>query len=115
MPKGHRLGAVSNRHLSPSSPGGRISDIQVRAGLVPPEASLPGVATAACSLRPHVVFLVCVCVLTSSSHKDPGPFGVCFVQLVISVTLIVTPWTAAHQASLSFTISQSLLKFMAIA
>ena len=26
----------------------------------------------------------------------------------------VTPWTAAHQASLSFTISQSLLKFMKI-
>ena len=25
-----------------------------------------------------------------------------------------TPWTAAHQASLSFTISQSLLKFMSI-
>ena len=27
------------------------------------------------------------------------------------VWLFVTPWTAAHQASLSFTISQSLLKF----
>jgi len=26
----------------------------------------------------------------------------------------VTPWTAAQQASLSFTISQSLLKFMSI-
>ena len=26
----------------------------------------------------------------------------------------VTPWAAAHQASLSFTISQSLLKFMSI-
>ena len=26
----------------------------------------------------------------------------------------MTPWTAAHQASLSFTISQSLLKFMSI-
>ena len=30
------------------------------------------------------------------------------------VQLFVTPWTAAHQASLSFTISQSLLKFMSI-
>ena len=28
--------------------------------------------------------------------------------------LFVTPWTAAHQASLSFTISQSLLKLMSI-
>ena len=28
--------------------------------------------------------------------------------------LFMTPWTAAHQASLSFTMSQSLLKFMSI-
>ena len=28
--------------------------------------------------------------------------------------LFVTPWTAAHQASLSFTISQSLLRFVSI-
>ena len=31
-----------------------------------------------------------------------------------SVRLPVTPWTAAHQASLSFTKSQSLLKLMSI-
>ena len=30
------------------------------------------------------------------------------------VPLFVTPWTAAHQSSLSFTISQSLLKLMSI-
>ena len=30
------------------------------------------------------------------------------------VQLFVTPWTAAHQASLSFTISWSLLRFMSI-
>ena len=30
------------------------------------------------------------------------------------VWLLVTPWTAAHQAPLSFTISQSLLKLMSI-
>ena len=36
------------------------------------------------------------------------------VQSVSYVQLFVTPWTAAHQASLSFTISQSLLKFMSI-
>ena len=34
------------------------------------------------------------------------------VQLLSHVQLFVTPWTAAHQASLSFTISQSLLKVM---
>ena len=32
------------------------------------------------------------------------------VQSLSHVRLFVTPWTTAHQASLSFTISQSLLK-----
>ena len=36
------------------------------------------------------------------------------VQSLSCVRLFVTPWTAACQASLSFTISQSLLKLMSI-
>ena len=36
------------------------------------------------------------------------------VQLLSCVPLFVTPWTAAHQASMSITNSQSLLKFMSI-
>ena len=36
------------------------------------------------------------------------------VHLLSHVHLSATPWTAARQASLSFTISQSLLKFMSI-
>ena len=36
------------------------------------------------------------------------------VQSLSRVWLFVTPWTAAHQSSLSFTISQSLLKLMSI-
>ena len=36
------------------------------------------------------------------------------VQLLSHVWLFATPWTAACQASLSFTISQSLLKLMSI-
>ena len=36
------------------------------------------------------------------------------VQSFSRVRLFVTPWTAVHQASLSFTISQSLLKLMSI-
>ena len=36
------------------------------------------------------------------------------VQLLSRVRLFSTPWTAAHQASLSFTISWSLLKVMSI-
>ena len=37
------------------------------------------------------------------------------VQLLSHVRLFVTPWTAAHQASLSITNSQSLFKLMCIA
>ena len=36
------------------------------------------------------------------------------VQLVSHVQFFATPWTAAHLASLSFAISQSLLKLMSI-
>ena len=36
------------------------------------------------------------------------------VQLLSRVQLFVTPWTAAHQASLSITISRSLRKLMSI-
>ena len=36
------------------------------------------------------------------------------VQSLNHVQLFVTPWTTAHQASLSFTTSQSLLKLMSI-
>ena len=36
------------------------------------------------------------------------------VQLLSPVWLFATPWTAAHQVSLSFTISRSLLKLMSI-
>ena len=36
------------------------------------------------------------------------------VQSISHVQLFATPWTAAHQASLSFTISQSLLKLISV-
>ena len=36
------------------------------------------------------------------------------VQSLSRVQLVVTPWTAACQASLSFTMSQSLLKLMSL-
>ena len=44
--------------------------------------------------------------------QDAGP--VILVQSLSPVQLFVTPWTAAHQASLSFTISWSLLKSIPI-
>ena len=42
----------------------------------------------------------------------PGQFSL--VQSLSCVQLFMTPWTAARQASLSFTIFQSLLKLMSI-
>ena len=45
----------------------------------------------------------------------PGKPHICVsVQLLSQVRLFVTPWTAAHQASLSITNSQSLLKLTSI-
>ena len=44
--------------------------------------------------------------------KTLGEFS--SVQSLSRVQLFVTPWTAAHQASLSITYSQSLLKLMSI-
>ena len=41
-------------------------------------------------------------------------FFLVVVQSLSHVQLFVTQWTAAHQASLSFTISRSLLKLMSI-
>ena len=43
-----------------------------------------------------------------------GPLGSVIVQTLSRVQLLVTPWTTVCQASLSFTISWSLLKLMSI-
>ena len=43
---------------------------------------------------------------------QPFPLIVVVVQSLSRVRLFATPWTAAHQASLSFSISQRLLKLM---
>ena len=47
------------------------------------------------------------------SHLSP-PLQFSSVQSVSRVRLFATPWTAAHQASLSITNSRSLLKLMSI-
>ena len=50
------------------------------------------------------------CLKFNKSKSDP----VVAVQSPSHIWILLTPWTAARQASLSFTISQSLLKFMSI-
>ena len=49
-------------------------------------------------------------------RQKSGEVGrvVVFVSSLSNVLLFATPWTAAQQASLSFTISRSLLKLMSI-
>ena len=51
------------------------------------------------------------CYLLSNALLVQAPF---VVQSLSHVRLFATPWTAAHQASLSLTICQSLLKLMSI-
>ena len=51
------------------------------------------------------------------SRSSPQIVGIIFpliVQYLSCVWLFVTPWTVAHQASLSFTISWNLLRLMSI-
>ena len=55
--------------------------------------------------------LACLIIHSSSHH---APQGVVVGQSLRRVPLFVTPWTAACQASLSFTICWSLLKFMSV-
>ena len=50
----------------------------------------------------------------SNSSTDGLSLEFIVFQLLSHVQLSATPWTAARQASLSFTVSQSLLKFMSI-
>ena len=60
--------------------------------------------------------LLCILNGTHRQRMEPrkayGPMVV--VQLLSPVWLFVTPWTAVHQAPLSFTISWSLLKLISI-
>ena len=71
------------------------------------------------SLFPMTVSLCFVNKLISflildSTYKGYHIVFVWLVQLLSHVLLFVTSWTAARQASLSFTVSQSLLKLMSI-
>ena len=58
-----------------------------------------------------MIIQVCRRVVTLFLHLTAW---ITVVQSLSSVRLFVTPWTAAHQASLSFTISQSLVRLVSI-
>ena len=46
------------------------------------------------------------------TREHCGYFFIAVVQSLSHVQLFLAPWTMAHQASLSFTVSWSLLRFM---
>jgi len=52
--------------------------------------------------------------MTKSGKPYPSHLIEFVVHLLIPIWLLGTPWTAAHHASLSFTISLSLLKLMSV-
>ena len=58
--------------------------------------------------------LICGVTEGNHSHKWKLQEGISSVQSLSHVQLFVTPWTAAHQASLSITNSWNLLKLMSI-
>ena len=68
----------------------------------------PTVFRGACAPLNQITSLLC-----SEPSMAPTIFFF-FVQLLSHIRLFVTLWTAAHQASLSFTVSQSFLKLMSI-
>ena len=61
----------------------------------------------------HLPVFICFC-LSHYSWGSQGKVQFSSVQSLSCVWLFVTPWTAAHQASLSIINSRSLLKLMSI-
>ena len=59
-------------------------------------------------------FLLCFYAYTLAKLLKQTPIQFSSVQSLSHVRLFATPWTAAHQASLSLTNSWSLLKLMSI-
>ena len=91
----------------------------------PPDPSVHGI------LQARILEWVAIPISTRIEPTSPALAGILFttelpgkpgsekvvvviVQWLSRVRLSVTPWTAAHQASLSFTTSQSSLKLMSI-
>ena len=65
-------------------------------------------------LTPHLTSVLLACKFPSSPFQGYSCLDHLVIQLLSHVWLFVTPQTAAFQAPLSFTISQTLLKFMSI-
>ena len=78
-----------------------MGSLSLLQGIFPTQGSNPGL--------PH-----CKRILHQLSYQGSPCFWFSSVHSLSCVRLFVTPWTAARQASLSITNSQSLLKLMSI-
>ena len=61
-----------------------------------------------------LIILIYISSILGGNLADQVQPKICCCLVISCVWLFATPWTAAHQASLSSTISQSLLRFMSI-
>ena len=86
-----------------NSPGQNtgVGNLSLLQEIIPTQGSNPGL--------PH-----CRRILYHLSHKGKHSSSMSSGQSFSHVRLFATPWTAAHQASLSITNSESLLKLMSI-
>ena len=64
--------------------------------------------------RHHTVILWCISSFILVNEHYFLIFIVVVFHSLNHIQLLVSPWTAAHQASLAFTVSQNLLRFMSI-
>ena len=107
-PKSRRPGVLSEMYFLSVLEAGRLDQGAGRRGS--PEATS--------SLCPHVAFPPLhpwyLFVQLFSSYEDASWIGWCCCSVAKSVWLFATPRTAAPQASLSFTVFQSLLRFISI-
>ena len=62
-------------------------------------------------LHPAQLFRTKIYAGICSGQNNPSQVTVCY-SVIKPCQLLVTPWTAAHQPSPSFTVSQNLLKLM---
>ena len=83
--------------------------------------SCKGITPFSASLSPDCLCFLCLCAHLAFSSYGTSPVGLVIkllqfssVQLLSRVWLFATPWTTAHQASLSITNSWSLPKLISI-
>ena len=105
LPQAGTFRTLSRCSATPAHPSGPGSEV------ISPEKA--PVTAPHSQQDPHLTLALLAAVSMSSVPTGEGHIFVVF-QLLSCVQLFAAPWTAAHQASLSIAMSQSLLKLMSI-